>query len=69
VPAALGEAVHALDFPVYLWLGPLAIHPHWLFESLAYLVGAAITFLLSAACWAGLNPEGIGRFLQGRGLF
>jgi phosphatidylglycerol:prolipoprotein diacylglycerol transferase len=31
-----------MDFPVYVWLGPLAIHPHWLFESVAYLVGARV---------------------------
>ena len=31
-----------MEFPVYLWLGPLAIHPHWLFESAAYLVGARV---------------------------
>jgi len=31
-----------MDFPVYLWLGPVAIHPHWLFESVAYLVGARV---------------------------
>ena len=26
-------------FPVYLELGALRLHPHWVFESLAYLVG------------------------------
>ena len=31
-----------MDFPAYVWLGPLAIHPHWLFESVAYLVGARV---------------------------
>jgi prolipoprotein diacylglyceryltransferase len=31
-----------VQFPVSLWLGPLAIHPHWVFETLAYLVGAAL---------------------------
>jgi phosphatidylglycerol---prolipoprotein diacylglyceryl transferase len=25
-----------MSFPVYLHLGPLAIHPHWVFETLAY---------------------------------
>lgn len=29
-------------FPVYLWVGPLAIHPHPVFEVLAYLVGARV---------------------------
>ena len=28
-----------MRFPVYLPLGPLLVHPHWLFESLAYLLG------------------------------
>jgi prolipoprotein diacylglyceryltransferase len=28
-----------LGFPVYLNLGPVQLHPHWVFESLAYLVG------------------------------
>jgi prolipoprotein diacylglyceryltransferase len=31
-----------MQFPVYLWLGPLAIHPHPVFEGLAYLVGARV---------------------------
>jgi prolipoprotein diacylglyceryltransferase len=28
-----------LHFPVYFDLGPIRLHPHWVFESLAYLVG------------------------------
>src|SRR5262245_5312380 len=28
-----------MHFPVYFHLGPLKIHPHWVLESLAYLVG------------------------------
>lgn len=28
-----------IDFPLYLHIGPLALHPHLLFESLAYLLG------------------------------
>jgi prolipoprotein diacylglyceryltransferase len=31
-----------VHFPVYLTLGPIALHPHWVFESLAYLVGARL---------------------------
>lgn len=27
-----------MDFPVYFWLGPWRIHPHLLFESLAYAI-------------------------------
>ena len=37
-----------MHFPVYLWLGPLPIHPHWLFETLAYLAGARIYGLIKA---------------------
>lgn len=28
-----------MDFPVYIPLGPYRIHPHWLFEALAYFIG------------------------------
>src|SRR6476659_9808250 len=28
-----------MSFPAYVRLGPLALHPHWIFESLAYTVG------------------------------
>jgi phosphatidylglycerol:prolipoprotein diacylglycerol transferase len=28
-----------MNFPVYLRVGPLALHPHWIFESLAYTAG------------------------------
>jgi phosphatidylglycerol:prolipoprotein diacylglycerol transferase len=28
-----------MTFPAYLHLGPLALHPHWIFESLAYTAG------------------------------
>ncbi|MBD1942253.1 diacylglyceryl transferase, partial [Coleofasciculus sp. FACHB-712] len=27
-----------MSFPVYLWLGSVRIHPHILFESLAYAI-------------------------------
>ncbi len=37
-----------MQFPVYLWLGPLPIHPHLLFDLLAYLVGARLYGLLKA---------------------
>lgn len=32
----------SLDLPLYLRLGPLLVHPHWLFECLAYAVGARL---------------------------
>jgi phosphatidylglycerol:prolipoprotein diacylglycerol transferase len=28
-----------VSFPIYIHLGPLALHPHWVFESLAYVLG------------------------------
>jgi prolipoprotein diacylglyceryltransferase len=31
-----------MEFPVYVHVGPVAVHPHWLFESLAYLVGSRV---------------------------
>jgi len=31
-----------MHFPVYVWIGPLPLHPHWVFETLAYLVGASL---------------------------
>ncbi len=27
-----------MSFPVYFWLGPVRLHPHILFESLAYAI-------------------------------
>jgi len=32
-------------FPVYFWLGPLQIHPHILFESLAYAIAFRLVLL------------------------
>jgi phosphatidylglycerol---prolipoprotein diacylglyceryl transferase len=37
-----------VEFPVYLQVGPLALHPHWLFEMLAYLVGVRLYVALKA---------------------
>src|SRR5262245_57990470 len=37
-----------MHFPMYLWLGPLAIHPHPVFEFLAYLVGGRLYAVLKA---------------------
>ena len=31
-----------LELPLYLWVGPLAIHPHPVFELLSYIVGVRI---------------------------
>ena len=35
-----GQRRRRLHFPVYLWLGPIPLHPHWIFEGLGYAVGA-----------------------------
>jgi prolipoprotein diacylglyceryltransferase len=31
-----------MTFPVFIRLGPLAIHPHWLFETLAYTLAGYV---------------------------
>jgi phosphatidylglycerol---prolipoprotein diacylglyceryl transferase len=35
-----------VHFPVYFWLGSVPVHPHWVFESLAYLVGVRVYALV-----------------------
>jgi phosphatidylglycerol:prolipoprotein diacylglycerol transferase len=35
-----------VHFPFYLWIGPLPLHPHWVFETLAYAVGARLFVLV-----------------------
>ena len=37
-----------MQFPLYIPIGPLAFHPHWVFEALAYLVGARLYVWLKA---------------------
>jgi phosphatidylglycerol:prolipoprotein diacylglycerol transferase len=37
-----------MHFPFYVWLGPLRLHPHSLFESLAYFVGFRLYLWLRA---------------------
>ena len=37
-----------MRFPVYLPVGPILIHPHWVFESLAYLIGFRLYLRLRA---------------------
>ena len=46
-----------MSFPVYLRLGPVSIHPHWVFESLAYLVGFRVYLQLRKAQGDALNDE------------
>jgi prolipoprotein diacylglyceryltransferase len=36
-----------VEFPVYLWIGPLPIHPHLFFESLAYAIAFRLVLLNS----------------------
>lgn len=37
-----------MQFPAYIHLGPLALHPHWVFETLAYFVGFRVYLRLRA---------------------
>jgi prolipoprotein diacylglyceryltransferase len=46
-----------VHFPVYLWIGPIPIHPHWLFESLAYLVGARLYGSVKARQGDTIGPD------------
>jgi phosphatidylglycerol:prolipoprotein diacylglycerol transferase len=39
VRAQSENKVHRVQFPFYFSLGALRIHPHWVFESLAYFIG------------------------------
>jgi prolipoprotein diacylglyceryltransferase len=34
-----------VEFPIYLWIGSWRIHPHFLFESLAYAIALRLTLL------------------------
>jgi phosphatidylglycerol:prolipoprotein diacylglycerol transferase len=35
-----------MQFPVYLRIGPLQIHPHWVFETLAYVIAFRLYLVL-----------------------
>jgi phosphatidylglycerol---prolipoprotein diacylglyceryl transferase len=37
-----------VEFPVYLRVGSLSLHPHWVFEVLAYFIGTRLYFALKA---------------------
>ena len=45
-----------MQFPVYLWLGPLALHPHPVFEALGYLVGARLYGYVKARTGDPIEP-------------
>jgi prolipoprotein diacylglyceryltransferase len=46
-----------VTFPVYLWIGSVPIHPHLVFNVLAYLVGARVYRRLKARVGDHLAPE------------
>lgn len=50
-----------MTFPVYLGVGPAAVHPHWLFEALAYLGAGQVYFLTR-----GRQGDHIGDDARGR---
>jgi len=45
-----------VEFPVYVRLGSLAVHPHWFFECLAYFVGSRLYLALKAR-WGDPIPD------------
>ena len=45
-----------MTLPVQFWLGPLPIHPHLVFDALAYLVGARLYAFLKARTHDPLAP-------------
>src|SRR5262249_41049860 len=46
----------SVTFPVYLWIGPVPIHPHVAFNVLAYAVGARLYALLKQRSGDALAP-------------
>ncbi len=66
---AIPHAARRVTFPIYLTLGPWQVHPHPIFEILAYFVGfrlflrrgqASSDFLAPAPRWWVAVPEGLG---------
>ena len=45
-----------MEFPVYVRLGSVALHPHWVFETLAYIVGTRLYLALKAR-WGDPIPD------------
>ena len=43
-----------MSFPVYLRIGPLSLHPHQVFETLAWLTG----FAVKKTCVHNVHPDG-----------
>ena len=46
-----------MTFPVYLWIGPVPIHPHVAFNIVAYVVGARLYGVLKRRSGDVLTPE------------
>jgi phosphatidylglycerol---prolipoprotein diacylglyceryl transferase len=46
-----------LHFPFYVWVGPIALHPHWVFEVLSYFVGGRIYFWLRHRQGDPIHPD------------
>jgi phosphatidylglycerol:prolipoprotein diacylglycerol transferase len=46
-----------MSFPVYLRIGPLQVHPHWVFETLAYVIGFRAYLSLRRRCGDVLGYE------------
>lgn len=70
--------VSALHFPIYLYLGPLRIHPHWVFEALAYLVGFRVYVAIrnrqgdaipEPTRWTAIAAAAVGAVLGSKLLF
>ena len=67
-----------MEFPVYLPLGPLRLHPHWVFEVLAYLIAFNIYLRLrvrrgdiiaGSARWTVIAAAAVGGALGSKLLY
>jgi phosphatidylglycerol:prolipoprotein diacylglycerol transferase len=45
-----------VEFPVYIRVGSLALHPHWVFEALAYIIGTRLYLALKVR-WGDPIPD------------
>ena len=46
-----------MTFPVYIPLGPLALHPHWVFELLSFVVGSRLYLALKSHWGDSISPD------------
>lgn len=67
-----------MEFPLYLRLGPVRLHPHWVFETLAYLIGFRIYLWLrrrsgdpiaGEARWSVIAAAAVGAVLGSKMLY